>query len=44
VPGIAIIAAATIGVWISVPDAALDCPVIGGIAGGETPVPDQPVT
>jgi MFS family permease len=31
-PGVAIIAAATIGVWITVPAAARDCPVVGGLA------------
>jgi hypothetical protein len=33
VPGIAMILAATLGVWLTVPDAARDCPVIGGLAG-----------
>jgi hypothetical protein len=31
VPGVAIVAAATIGVWITVPEAARDCPVIGNL-------------
>jgi MFS transporter len=45
-PGVAIIAAATIGVWITVPAAARDCPVVGGLAklGDGEPAPRQPVT
>jgi hypothetical protein len=40
VPGIAMILAATLGVWITVPDAARDCPVIGGLASlGEAAPP-----
>lgn len=31
VPGVAIIATAAIGVWLTVPEAASDCPVIGGL-------------
>jgi hypothetical protein len=31
VPDIAVIAAAALGVWLTVPDAAKDCPVIGAI-------------
>lgn len=31
VPGIAIVAAATFGVWLTVPEAARECPVIGGL-------------
>jgi len=31
VPGVAIIATAALGVWLTVPDAAKDCPVIGAL-------------
>lgn len=31
VPGVAIISAAVLGVWLTVPSAASDCPVIGGL-------------
>ena len=34
-PGIGIIAAATLGVWITVPEAARDCPVIAGLTPGD---------
>jgi Major Facilitator Superfamily len=34
-PGVGIIAAATLGVWITVPDAARDCPVIAGLTRGD---------
>jgi len=37
IPGVGIIAAATLGVWITVPDAARDCPVIGGLARDDEP-------
>jgi hypothetical protein len=46
----AIIAAATFGVWITVPQAARDCPVISGLAragddaGTAARDPAQPVT
>jgi hypothetical protein len=46
IPGIAVILTAAIGVWITVPDAARDCPVIGGLEAGQSAPPrqDQPVT
>jgi hypothetical protein len=50
VPGMALIAAATFGVWITVPEAAHDCPVIGGLArasddaGTVARDPTQPAT
>jgi hypothetical protein len=49
IPGMVIIAAATFGVWITVPEAARDCPVIGGLAragddAASRTQPTQPVT
>jgi MFS family permease len=46
VPGIAIIAVATLVVWLTVPTAARDCPVIGGLTalGDDTEPKRQPVT
>ncbi len=42
IPGVGIIAAATFGVWLTVPDAARDCPVIGGLTGdGESAMPSR---
>jgi len=38
-PGVGIIALATLGVWITVPDAARDCPVIGGLTPGADDAP-----
>jgi MFS family permease len=44
-PGIAVITAAAIGVWITVPEAARDCPVIGELEADRAPSQrDQPVT
>jgi MFS family permease len=43
VPGVAIIAAATLGVWLTVPAAARDCPVINGLAAlGDDGEPREP--
>jgi len=43
VPSVAVIAAATLAVWLTVPTAARDCPVIGGIAGlGDDGEPREP--
>ncbi|HET9626438.1 MAG TPA: hypothetical protein VFP84_33985, partial [Kofleriaceae bacterium] len=33
VPGVGIIAAAAVGVWLTVPEAARECPVIGPVIG-----------
>lgn len=44
VPGVAVIVAATIGVWLTVPDAASDCPVIGGIDAAPAAAPRTPPT
>jgi hypothetical protein len=38
IPGVGIIAAATFGVWLTVPDAARDCPLIGGLARDDEPI------
>jgi MFS family permease len=41
VPGVALILVAAVGVWITVPQAATDCPVIGALdAGARPPVAD----
>jgi hypothetical protein len=45
VPGVAIISAAVFGVWFTVPSAASDCPVIGGLpptAPSRTPTRPTP--
>jgi len=44
VPGVAVIVAATIGVWLTVPDAVHDCPVIGGIDAAAARAPRTPPT
>ncbi|MEO7735619.1 MAG: MFS transporter [Kofleriaceae bacterium] len=36
-PGVGIVAAATLGVWITVPEAARDCPVISGLTPADEP-------
>ncbi|MBC7973786.1 MAG: hypothetical protein H7138_02290, partial [Myxococcales bacterium] len=42
IPGVGIIAAATFGVWLTVPEAARDCPVIGGFTReGEPAMPSR---
>jgi len=41
VPGVALILVAAVGVWLTVPQAATDCPVIGALdAGARPPVTD----
>jgi hypothetical protein len=41
VPGVALIVVAAVGVWLTVPQAATDCPVIGALdAGARPPVAD----
>lgn len=40
-PGVGIIAAAAIGVWLTVPDAARECPVIGPLANLADEAPDS---
>jgi hypothetical protein len=41
VPGVALIIVAAVGVWLTVPQAATDCPVIGALdAGARPPVAD----
>jgi hypothetical protein len=37
VPGVALILVAAVGVWLTVPQAATDCPVIGALAPGARP-------
>lgn len=44
VPGVAVIAAAAIAVWFIVPDAARDCPVIGGLDASEPALPEPRIT
>jgi len=44
VPGVAVIVAATIGVWLTVPDAVNDCPVIGGLDAAPAPARRTPPT
>lgn len=41
-PGIAVIAATALGVWLTVPDAARDCPVIGGLDAQAPALPEAP--
>jgi hypothetical protein len=42
-PGVGIIAAAAIGVWLTAPDAARDCPVIGPLTEPREPETSQPM-
>jgi MFS family permease len=44
VPAIAVIATAALGVWLTVPDAARDCPVIGGLDAQDAALPEAPTT
>jgi len=41
-PGVAIIVVAVIGVWLTVPDAVNDCPVIGGLDASPSAAPPTP--
>jgi len=41
VPGIAIIALATLGVWITVPEAARDCPLVTALATPPRPISER---
>jgi hypothetical protein len=44
VPGIAVIAAAAVGVLLTAPEAAHDCPVIGGREDSAPELPEARIT